>query len=34
MTFKEYANTAITSHHLDINLLHRHLGHLSYDNVK
>ena len=34
MTSKEYANTAITSHHLDINLLHRRLGHLGYDNVK
>ena len=34
MTSKEYANTAITSHHLDINLPHCCLGHLSYDNVK
>ena len=34
MTSKEYANTSITSCHLNINLLHRRLGHLGYDNVK
>ena len=34
MTFKEYANASVTSCHLDINLLHHHLGHLSYDNIK
>jgi len=31
---KEYANAAHTSHHFDINLLHRRLGHLGHDNVK
>jgi len=31
---KEYANLACSSCHIDINLLHRRLGHLSHDNVK
>ena len=31
---KEHANVAHTSHHFDINLLHRCLGHLGHDNIK
>jgi hypothetical protein len=34
MTSKKYTNTAHTSHHIDINILHHHLGHLSHNNVK
>jgi len=34
ITSKEYANIARTSRHYDINLLHRHLGHLGHDNIK
>ena len=30
----QYANLARSSTHIDINLLHHHLGHLSHDNVK
>ena len=30
----QYANLACSSTHIDINLLHCHLGHLSHENVK
>ena len=30
----QYANLAHSSTHIDINLLHHHLGHLSHDNFK
>jgi len=34
MLSKEYANIARTSRHIDINILHRCLGHLGHDNIK
>lgn len=34
MLSKEYANLARSSRTFDINILHRRLGHLGYDNVK
>src|SRR5882762_3053530 len=34
MLSKEYANIAHTSRNIDINTLHRRLGHLGHDNVK